>query len=314
MCKRHERGRIPHILVVGLSVLLASAVWAAQSRLTIQDGRILMCLDDTVLAQYHFSDVPFKPYIEKLFTPDGVNVLLDSPLDHVHHHGLMLALAVDGINCWEETPTAGHQQHEGLVGDWLKKKTPASSVGFTERVRWADAEDRPLLDERRTIKVRRTETPKAVMLTWNSLLSVPEGKASVTLSGSHYFGLGMRFIRSMDNAGPFVNADGKPGTVFGGQERLVRSNWCAYTAQADGKEVTVAMFGHPENPRHPTTWFTMAEPFAYLAATLGLHEEPLVLPAEKPLNLRYGVALCDGVVEAKDIEVLHRQWLESLDD
>ena len=302
------------MLVFALGVLLSNAVWGAPPRLTIEDGRISMYLDDTVLAQYHFSDVPFKPYIEKLFTPSGVNVLLDSPPDHVHHHGLMLALAVDGVNCWEETPTAGHQRHEGLVGDWLKKKKPASSVGFTERIRWADAENRPLLDERRTIKIRRTETPEAVMLTWHSLLSVPEGKASVTLSGSHYFGLGMRFIRSMDNAGPFLNADGEPGTIFRGQERLVQSNWCAYTAQADGKDVTVAMFGHPENPRHPTTWFTMAEPFAYLAATLGLHEESLVLPAGKPLSLRYGVVLCDGVVETKEIDALYRQWLDSPDD
>ena len=86
----------------------------------------------------------------------------------------------------------------------------------------------------------------------------------MTLSGSHYFGLGMRFVRSMDG-GEFFNADGKEGTIFRGEERLVRSNWCAYTAAIDGKPVTVAMLGHPDNPRHPTTWFTMAKPFAYLS-------------------------------------------------
>ncbi len=310
MCRRCEGRRVLPIMLVGLGVFWSSGVWGAPARLTIEDGRILMCLDDTVLAQYHFSGVPFKPYIEKLFTPDGVNVLLDSPPDHVHHHGLMFAMAVDGVNCWEEMRTAGHQRHEGFVGDWLEKKSPASWVGFTERVCWIDAENRPLLDERRTIKVRRAEKPRAVMLTWHSLLSVPEGKASVTLSGSHYFGLGMRFVRSMDAAGPFLNAEREPGTVFRGQERLVRSNWCAYTAQADGRDVTVAMFGHPENPRHPTTWFTMTEPFAYLAATLGLHEKPLVLPADEPLDLRYSVVLCDGAVGAPEIDQLYRQWLE----
>ena len=43
-----------------------------------------------------------KPYADQLFSPAGVQVLRDSPLDHKHHHGLMYALAVDGVNFWEE--------------------------------------------------------------------------------------------------------------------------------------------------------------------------------------------------------------------
>ena len=298
--------------LMALSVMSVAAPAGEPSRLTVEDDRVSMGLGDTILAQYRFSDVAFKPYLETLFTPGGVNVLLDSPPDHVHHHALMFALAVDGVNCWEETPTAGRQRHDGFAGDRPGRKDQISWVGLTERIHWVDAAGERLLDEQRAIKVRQTAKPEAVMLAWQSQLSVPDGKASVTLSGSHYFGLGMRFIRSMDGAGPFRNADDKPGTIFRGQERLVRSNWCAYTAQVDGKDVTVAMFGHPENPRHPTTWFTMAEPFAYLAATLGLHEKPLELPADKPLNLRYGVALCDGAVGANEIDELYQQWLKSV--
>ncbi len=95
------------------------------------------------------------------------------------------------------------------------------------------------------------------------------------LSGSHYHGLGLRFVRSMDATGEFRNPDNDPGVIFRGEERLTRSRWCAYTAQADGKTVTAAMFDHPDNPRYPATWFTMAKPFAYMSATLRLHEEPL---------------------------------------
>jgi hypothetical protein len=69
------------------------------------------------------------------------------------------------------------------------------------------------------------------------------------------------------------------------------------------------MFDHPDNPRHPATWFTMARPFAYLSATLRLHEEPLKLVSGKPLTLRYGVALWDGRPETAQIDELHRQWV-----
>ena len=35
--------------------------------------------------------------IEKLLTPRGINVLVDSPAGHVHHHGIMYTMDVDGV-------------------------------------------------------------------------------------------------------------------------------------------------------------------------------------------------------------------------
>ena len=310
------------LAVVTSSVVLASPALGQPARadmsgtvpfqVTADTNRVSIKYGDDMLAQYRYADVTFKPYVETLFTPSGVNVLLDSPPDHVHHHGLMLAVAVDGVNCWEEAPKAGKQQHRRFTDMGGKRRNGIRSAGFEERLEWVDATGGRLLDEQRTVRVRLSANRKAVLLTWRSRLSVPEGKASMTLSGSHYFGLGLRFVRSMDGAGPFHNADGAPGVVFRGSERLVRSNWCAYTAQAEGKDVTVAMFGAPDNPRHPVTWFTMAEPFAYLSATLGLHEEPLKVAADAPLNLCYGVALWDGAIETAAIDQAYQQWLKSV--
>jgi hypothetical protein len=115
----------------------------------------------------------------------------------------------------------------------------------------------------------------------------------------------------MDERGTFRNADGKPGEIFRGEERLVRSAWCAYTARVDGDDVTVAMFGHPENPRHPATWFTMAEPFAYLSATLGLHEKPLEVVEGEPVKLRYAVVLWDARPGTETIDRVYQQWVRT---
>ncbi len=131
----------------------------------------------------------------------------------------------------------------------------------------------------------------------------------MTLSGSHYFGLGMRFLESMDKIGWFRNADDRPGEVVRGDERLVQSAWCAYSAEANGKPVTVAMFDHPHNPR-PAMWFTMAKPFAYLSATLNLHEQPLIVSSGEPLLLRYGVALWDGRISSESIDRFYHRWAE----
>jgi hypothetical protein len=138
---------------------------------------------------------------------------------------------------------------------------------------------------------------------------VPTGKKTMTLSGSHYFGLGMRFLESMDKGGEFLNVSNQAGDIIRGTELIARADWCAYIAKADGKPVTIAMFGHPENLRHPTHWFTMTAPFAYLAATLNLYKEPFEVTSDKPLALRYAVAVWDGRIGKNKIDQVYRRWV-----
>ena len=312
MNKCGRRESIALIFLIGLAALPPALFGASggQELNTVVDGNsVSVLLGEESLLRYRYEGVPFKPYLKELRTPKGLNVLLDAPHDHLHHHALMFAVAVDGVNFWEETPTAGRQVQTSLVTEVLHGERPEqSSAGLEERLDWVDSGGKRLLSERREIDCRRLPGSGATMLTWRSQLYAPDGVPSVTLTGSHYFGLGMRFIRAMDERGTFRNADNQPGTVFRGEERLVRSEWCAYTGQVAGEDVTVAMFGHPDNPRHPTTWFTMAKPFAYLSATLGLHEKPLEIVEGKPLKLRYAVVLWDRAVESEEIDGMYQQW------
>ena len=115
--------------------------------------------------------------------------------------------------------------------------------------------------------------------------------------------------RSMDKNGIFINADGKAGKIFRGTEQLTPGNWCAYHAIVGGKPVTVAMFDHPDNFK-TVTWFTMLEPFSYLAATLKYHETSFMLKSEDDLSLTYGIALWDGKPEKAVIEQAYQAWLK----
>lgn len=275
---------------------------AASARLVFEPNSATVYADEAVVLSYRYEDVPFKPYVKELFTPSGLNVLLDAPHDHLHHHALMFAVAVDGVNFWAETEGSGGQAHNRFDRVSTDCRRGMCSSGFTHRILWVDPNGRPLLEEDRQISVAPFEGPGPTYVMWRTTLSVPDGRDSVTLSGSHYFGLGLRFIRSMDAVGEFRNADNESGVVYRGDERLVRSRWCAYSAPVEGKVVTVAMYGSPMNPRHPTTWFTMAKPFAYLSATLGLHEEPLEIVAGKPLMLHYHILLWDRAVTWEELD------------
>jgi len=265
----------------------------------------------SVLLRYPYRDVPFKPYVQQLYTSGGINILRDAPHDHLHHHALMYAIAVDGVNFWEEQNAPGRQQHRSFTDVKIDEQGKRPYAGFTEQLDWINPRSKELmLKESRTLEACKLSNVDATFLKWQSRFTVPKGKDAVTLSGSHYFGLGMRFLISMDTGGQFRNAAGRAGEVVRGDERITRARWCAYTAEADGKPVTLAMFGHPDNVRDPTHWFTMSKPFAYLSATLNLYRDPLTITAEKPLVLRYAVALWDGKVQDSRIEQAYDQWLK----
>jgi len=302
------------IFLLAIGFLAVSDTTFAENpmRITMEEDIVSVYADQRVLLRYRYEDVPFKPYVQQLFSPRGFNVLRDAPADHLHHHALMFAVAVDGVDFWEEQQAPGRQVHRSFTDVKIGKHGDVPHAGFTEQLDWVNPRSQELLlKEYRTIKVCQPNNFKATVLSWQSSFAVPSGKDSATLTGSHYFGLGMRFLKSMDVGGQFRNAEGKAGDVVRGDERLVRAKWCAYTAKANGKVVTVAMFGHPDNPRHPTLWFTMTKPFAYLSATLNLHKEPLKVTSDRPLTLRYAVVVWDKRVENKQIERTYNWWVNN---
>lgn len=265
---------------------------------------VTLSADGRVVCEYRCADVRFKPYVRQLYSPAGVGVLRDAPADHPHHHGLMFAVYVDGADFWAEaTPPAE------VLGRQLHRQIKSDGARLTHCLDWVDPAGAVLLHEARTVKACSDPAKAATLLAWRSRLTVPASRRQVTLTASHYDGLGMRFVESMDIAAAFLNPTGGPGEVVRGDERLVRAPWIAARGSANGHPVTIALFCHPDNPRHPPPLFSMGRPFAYLSATLALHQQPIVLKAGGTLDLRYAVAVFDGQPGVSEIAALHQRWL-----
>ncbi|MHB8898393.1 MAG: DUF6807 family protein [Thermoguttaceae bacterium] len=293
-----------------LLAVAASPAWAEGPLRAVQNETFLVIFSGgTPVLQYRHDSSPYKPYIKELFTPGGVQVLRDAPADHLHHHGVMFAVAADGVTFWTETPEGGRQVSRGLAASAAAASPGQSRISFTQQLDWtAPGAEAPTLEEQRTIEVVQAEGLAPTMVTWTTRLSPAGGRRSVELTGEHYYGLGCRLLQSLDKTGRFVYAAGEPGPIVRGKERVTPSAWCAYVVPAEGAQATVAIFDHPGNPRHPAAMFTMPEQFAYLAATLNLWKEPLTLEAEKPLSLVYGVAVWDGQADAEEIERAFQRW------
>ena len=295
------------LMLIGTAGLAGDAIAPGAAAPTVEaaaDG-------DRPVLEYRHGGGLFKPYVAKFFSPAGVNVLRDLVPDHIHHHALMFAVAVDGVDFWSETPECGRQLDRSFG---KAKPFPAGdprAAVFESGIAWAARPDGPPLAlEERKVTAYRRESLGASLLTWETRLRPPEGKTSIRVDGSHYFGLGMRFVESMDGADAFFTPKDPQakGETVRGNERLLRGAWCAYTAEAEGKKVTVAMFDAPGNLR-PAWWFVMAKPFAYLSATMNVYREPIAVESAKPLAVTYGVAVWDGKAAPEEIEKLYRRWL-----
>jgi hypothetical protein len=255
---------------------------------------------------YEPGPTPFKAYVKELRTPGGVQVLLDSPADHIHHHGLMLALGANGVDFWTEAPPEKMGRQAG--------RGPAKIAGNAVRqtLDWQAPGGTNVLVESRRIDLRPGSATRPTRVQWDSSLR-PAADREARLWGRHYFGLGLRFVRDLDGAAEFLFPPGATNRIVRGDERLTPGRWCAARGAIGGKPVTVAMFDHPANARHPTEWFTMARPFAYMSATLGLEKSPMTVPAGSDLRLRWAVALWDGHIGPEAIDAEWTAWTEGKD-
>ncbi|MDR0522800.1 MAG: PmoA family protein [Planctomycetaceae bacterium] len=272
----------------------------------------------------------FKPYISILTTPEGRNILRDAPADHIHHHGLMFAVKIDGVNFWEERPgnKAGKEILDlpSFVTRSDIKFTPVGKEGKTELSRWREtmgghldwcnpAGEKLASEDRHIVFLLggKNAVPDAVLVDWTSAFSPAPGRQSVKIGGNDYHGLGMRFHESMDKNGTFFSDNEKnPAEHLRGTENLTVCNWMAYTANLDDKPVTVAVFDCPVNVRKMRA-FTMQDGktvFAYLSATVNLHREPVTATHDKPVVFRYGVCLWEGRRTAEEVEKAYQQWLQ----
>jgi hypothetical protein len=251
----------------------------------------------------------FKPYVKQLLSLKGVNPLRDNVVDHIHHHALMYAIAIDDVDFWSETKGCGKQVQRG-ISTAARSVNGQSVSAVAAEIDWVKADGNTVVaTEKRTIELYSGgKAAEPTLASWRTQLAPAAGAESIKLTGSHYFGLGMRFVKSMDNASTFIFADpNAKGMTVRDDERLTPSAWAACTGSVDGNTVTVAMFDHPENPR-PVLWFTMSKQFSYLSATINLWKDPMVIKAGEELDVCYGVAVWDGQATREQIDTAYRNW------
>jgi hypothetical protein len=246
------------------------------------------------LLVYAFATNQFKPYVRELYALNGVNVLRDAPPDHLHHHGLMYAIKVNGTNFWEESKTGGYQRPgRDLLRKVGRDRSGRPTAEFSHTIRWVTPDNATLLDptpaallvEKRAIRVTVDESAGEVALEWRGDFTVGPASPKVTLGGAIYHGLGLRLPQEFDKVGLHQNSEGLPYTVEQKGD-VTAARWACVSGTVGGRGLMVALFSHPSDKGDPR-FFSMLDGFAYLSATQGLDTAPIEYSAGDQFSLRY---------------------------
>ncbi len=281
-----------------------------------QDGRLEVSRGGSRLLAYVFGKGQFKPYVQELCTLQGENVLRDAPADHLHHHGLMYAIRVNGHNFWEERDHPGYERPVELVFTRTGRNAAGlPQAGFAQRIHWVAEADKDVVDssgvallvEVRTLTVSVDDRNQEVALRWESEFEVGARAGRVKLEGADYHGLGMRLPESFDRVARHQNGERKAYKTSD-QRDVIEARWSAVTGRMGARDVTVACLGRPSEQRGPLKFFTMLEPFAYLSATQGLDLAPQEFESGESWRVAYLVLVCSTPRSHEALEERYEVW------
>ena len=303
-------------LALFVLIALLRGVGSAQSPLRLEAGLAtnawVVSHQGQPLLRYVFNPRQNKPYVAELSAPGGRNLLRDAPFDHLHHHGLMYAIKVNGLNFWEEVSGNGVER---VVATSATESGGAATL--RQVIHWvappdaflADTTPAALLVEHRTLVLTVDAAAHESALVWTAEFVVGQKTNDVTLTGATYHGLGMRFRQDLDQLANHSYAGRKPDLV--NRQEVSPARWASVSFAAPDQPATIALVPHPTNARGDGAFFSMITAFPYLSATQRLDQEPLVYHRGDKFTVRYLVVLYPEIKSTEAIEARARRWRES---
>jgi hypothetical protein len=191
-----------------------------------------------------------RSYLFPLYTPQGLLVVQEAPVDHPHHQGLWAGLEVDGYDLWNAGSfnLPRHRQIPIPALNAIQPLVTADGVEFDHQVQWQTAEGELLLYEDRNVTLRAHA--EATQVLWRSRFSHPA--KSTRLGQTKESGIGLRVPPHWESSfgGQIRNASGDVGeaAVFDKE-----SPWLNIEGQALGDAVAGLVF-LPTSTGCP--WFT----------------------------------------------------------
>lgn len=264
-----------------------------------ENHQLIVRLAGQEYTRYHFEPTCWKPYLFPLRAANGLSLLANAPTDHRHHHGIWFGHGrVDENDFWLERHNSGKIVHRGFS----EIAAGGEVGGFTAANDWVAANGVTLLTDTRTFTFY-DQPADARMFDIAITLRSPDGR-DVTLYPTNEAGL--PHIRAAEGltgktGGTLTNAEGKTNERGTYKQR---SPWVDSSGMLGRQVCGIAIFDHPDNPAHPTPWFT--RDYGPFSPNYGFFQpDPIVIASAQPLLLRYRVYTHSGDAETGKV---HEAW------
>ncbi len=273
-----------------------------------------------------FKEADNKPYLHPLRSASGKVVSRHFPMEnvpgedreHPHHRGIAFTHGdVNGYNFW----ASEQDQKDAHQGRILLDKIIRTQGGTTEGIleaafRWVTPQGDIVLREHRVMTFYAHPSLRIIDFDIQLTAAGSPVRFGDTKEGSFYVRLGREL--SEDTGGTMISSTGAKSekNVWGHQ-----ANWVDDYGTVEGKQLGVAIFDHPGNPRHPTYWHSRA--YGLMAVNIfGLHDflndktkdGSLTLKPAETLRFRYRVVVHPGDTAAANIARLYDEYCRKAGD
>ncbi len=230
------------------------------------------------------------------------------PWGHSHHNSVWMShFQVDGVDFWGDRGSrVGKVELASLPREAFQDSDQSASV--TLYLQWrSESNGVVLLKETRMVSVYPMPSAASWLLVVDALFTAPKDRTVVL--GATPFGMAaVRMAKSIgvhDGGGRIMNSVGQWN-----EKEVFRkpAAWVDYsgriTNEPDGFG-GITLLNHPKNPSHPTPFHVRDD--GWMGACLNLDQE-IRVSADKPLKLRYGYWVHDGVPVLADIEMTAKSF------
>ena len=248
-------------------------------------------------------------YFHPLYDLDGNILTEDFPKDHVHHRGIFWA--------WHRVRINGADVQDQWVNRdsfWTvqeaRTESDAGSAALALRVVWespqftdARGRRRPFVEERSVTRVHRAEGAIRKIDFHQRLTALVDG---VEIGGSDdakgYGGFSYRIVMPSD-----IRFTGKQGVVTPIENAVGSSPWMDVSGSygKSGKS-GLTVLTHPSSSGFPQPWILRARASMQNAVYPG--RQPVAIPRDRPVILRYRLVLHRGELATSDIERLQSEY------
>jgi hypothetical protein len=309
------------MVFAGACLVVAAAI-AAQSaaqpavRVTKVAGGYLFSEGDTKVLFYQAERKALPDgkaarsnYFHPLYDLDGNVLTEDFPKDHIHHRGIFWAwhqVRIDGKTVQDQW---SNRDSFWMVQD-AKIDSDSRSASLALHVVWesplftdAKGQRRPFVEERSVTRVHRAEGAIRKVDFHQQLTALVDG---VEIGGSDdakgYGGFSFRVVMPPD-----IRFTGAQGVVTPIENAVPASPWMDVSGSygASGKS-GLTVLTHPSTTGFPQPWILRARGSMQNAVYPG--RQPVPIPRDRPVTLRYRLVLHRGELVATDIERLQAEY------